>query len=243
MLFLPSYRYGGYGLFLVQTILGGSLACFMDWYVSPTMKNNVHKIVKRGLVPSTFQVLLGIFLTIVTSQSIAIGLVIVVGNGFEAKPRFDMQLIWNIVSTIVFGDIVFTVTHLYFLHGTNIGAKIHEIHHTCQPSSFSTSFIFHFWDSMTEFTFSHVSMAAYSRFFHREDPFAFYCTIQITYLWYTIVDHSENIQLSHYYHHHLTSANYTAYLPQTPNFLMKKRGMDCVRQRLMRHKEIQTSIK
>lgn len=128
-LFFPCYHYGGIPLFLLQTVLGGGLACVMDWYISPTMKTNVQRIVQRGLSPSPFLptsqclVLLNCYATIVTSESIAVALVVWTG-GFEAIPHYDTRLVLNMVYSIAVSEVLFTLSHRYFLHGTNIGARM-----------------------------------------------------------------------------------------------------------------------
>uniref|UniRef100_A0A6V2QDJ2 Fatty acid hydroxylase domain-containing protein n=1 Tax=Ditylum brightwellii TaxID=49249 RepID=A0A6V2QDJ2_9STRA len=204
----PSYYYGGPTLFVAQTFLAGG-ACYWDWHIGDTMKNNVDRIVARGLVRNRFEVLFAMYMTILTSQSIALTLAILSGC-FQASAHYDFQLARNVVYCILFNEAVFSTSHRYFLHGTELGGKIHQIHHTCRPSSFSTSFIFHFWDSNTEFTASFCCMAAFCNFFLK-DPFALLCSLHIGYLWYSVGDHSENLKLGHFWHHHFINSNYTAY--------------------------------
>jgi hypothetical protein len=203
-----SYQYGGPLLFVLQTFLATS-ACAWDWFISDTMKNNVDRIVARGLAPSRWQVLLPMYLTILTSQSVALCLAIYSGS-FHASAHYDFQLLRNIGLCLWCNEVVFSTNHRYFLHGTKLGAKLHEIHHTCRPSSFSASFIFHFWDSNTEFTLSFVAMAAFCNRF-LQDPFALKIALHVAYIWYSVADHSENMKLGHYWHHHFINSNYTAY--------------------------------
>ena len=201
------------------------MSCFMDWHIGPTMRNNVKRIVDRGLVSTQWEVLLNMYLTILTSESIAVGLAILSGC-FEAQPRFDIKLLYNILQSLVFNEFVFTMTHRYFLHGTAFGARIHEIHHTCRPSSFSTSFIFHFLDSNTEFTCSFVCMSIFSNLVLK-DPLSLLYSMQFAYMWYTVGGHSENLKWGHFYHHRWISSNYSAY----SNFFRLK-GRDFVRERV-----------
>jgi len=249
-LFFPCYYYGGPFLFVVQTIFGGGLACVIDWYISPTFHNNVTRIIQRRLSPSSplllfptsqWWILLNVYVTLFTSESIAVALVVATG-GYDVPCfwRLDTRFVVNIAVSIVVGEAVFTLAHRYFLHGTQCGAHFHEIHHTCRPSSFSTSFLFHFCDSMTEFTLTHASMALFSHYV-LQDPASLLCTIQITYLWYTVVGHSENLQLPHYYHHQWISANYTAYFPHNPAYF-KTHYKDCVRELLDQKKRQETEL-
>lgn len=155
----PSYYYGGIPLFVLQTILGGGAACLMDWFVSPTMSNNVKRITERGYASSQREVLVSMYLTILTSESITLGLAIYFECFESITPRLDMSLISRVLMTLACNELIFTSAHTYFLHGTSVGGPIHAMHHCCRPSSFSTSFIFHFLDSNTEFTLTTVLMA------------------------------------------------------------------------------------
>ena len=228
-----SYKYGRPVLFVLQTILAAS-ACLWDWYISPTMRHNVDRIVSRDLVPSQFQVLLDMYLTILTSQSIAVGLALWSGCFLsDVKPHYDFRLFKNMFLYITCNEIVFATTHRYLLHGTTWGGRIHEIHHTCQPSSYSTAFIFHFFDSNIEFTFSFVTMTIFanSGLLGTKDPYAVQQAMHLAYVWYTVGGHSENIKLGHFWHHHYVNSNFTAYYTNVRMFWPTPKT-DFVRRRL-----------
>mmetsp|Transcript_2703 Transcript_2703/g.3939 ORF Transcript_2703/g.3939 Transcript_2703/m.3939 type:complete len:245 (+) Transcript_2703:130-864(+) len=221
LVIFPSYYYGGIPLFILQTILGGGVACLMDWFVSPTMKKNVARIEEKGLDDQK-GVLIGMYLTIITSESILVGLA-VLSSCFESTPYFNSKLVFRVAASIAFNEVLFTLVHRYFLHGTKLGASVHAQHHCCRPSTFSSSFIFNFWDSNTEFSLTHVGMTIFhNSLFH--DPFSLLVTLQITYLWYTVVGHSENLKCGHYFHHQYVNSNYSSYT----NFV-RFRGRDYVK--------------
>ena len=241
----PSYHYGGYSLFVLQTLLGGGIACLMDWFVSPTMSNNVQRIVERGYASSQLEVLASMYLTILTSESIALGLAIFFGcfdSSITSILRLDASLLSRVLVSLAFNEMIFTTAHTCLLHGTARGGRIHAMHHCCQPSSFSTSFIFHFLDSNTEFTLTAVSMAvAHYCAFGTTDPFSLLVSLQVVYLWYTVADHSENLKLPHYYHHHFVTSNYTAYFNAnaTTKWIGRLAARDYVKEELKRSKQQQ----
>ena len=219
----PSYFYGGVPLFLFQTILGGGGACLCDWFIGPTMKNNISRITANGHGGKQ-KLLAQMYLTVLTSESILLSLAVFSGC-FDATLRCDACLLYHVAATLAFNEAVFTLVHRFFLHGTPAGARIHEIHHSCHPASFSSGFIFHFLDSNMEFTFAHICMASFSNWAFR-DPFSLLVSLQLSYFFY-VIDHSENLQLPHYWHHQWINANYSAYT----NVLLLK-GKDYVRETL-----------
>lgn len=205
---LPSYSYGGYRLVLVQACLP-ILGCVWDWYISDTMKKNVDRIIERGLRSSHGQLFFEMIFFIVTSQLLTLDLAIRAGC-FEAPPHYDFRLVRNLLACLVSNELVFTVLHQYVLHGTRWGGKIHEIHHTCRPSSFSTGFLFHPIDIQLEVSVPLYTMAALATFV-LEDAFALRYALQFVFVWYTVGDHSENVKLGHYWHHHYINSNFTVY--------------------------------
>jgi hypothetical protein len=241
----PSYYYGGIPLFVLQTILGGGVACLLDWFISSTMSNNVKRIIERGYASSQWEVLIQMYLTILTSESIALGLAIYFGclePTTIAAARLDITLISRVLISLAFNEMIFTTAHTYLLHGTALGGRVHVMHHCCQPSSFSTSFIFHFGDSNTEFTLTTVLMAVAHNFVFQhpnKDPFSLLVSLQVVYLWYTVADHSENLRLPHYFHHHYVTDNYTAYFSTnvTTKYIGLLLSRDFVKEELQRSKQ------
>mmetsp|Transcript_45120 Transcript_45120/g.109168 ORF Transcript_45120/g.109168 Transcript_45120/m.109168 type:complete len:170 (+) Transcript_45120:1-510(+) len=149
---------------------------------------------------------------------------------YEAEAHYDWPLFLHVVLCLGLTEIVFTMIHQYFLHGTKLGGKIHELHHTCRPTSFTTTFLFHFWDSFAEFILPQLAMAMFG--IHvLEDPFSLYCGLQIANLWYSVGDHSENLKLGHYWHHQHINSNYSVYTNLPSKLLLNnKPATDCVRE-------------
>lgn len=122
----PSYAMGGPFLVFAQLPLAG-LACILDWHISDTLRHNVDRIVAHGLAPTRFHVFCDIGLELITSQCLSVSLAVMSG-WYEAESNYDWFLVRNVVLCLGLTEVVFTLIHQYFLHGTRLGSMIHELH-------------------------------------------------------------------------------------------------------------------
>ena len=123
-------------------------------------------------------------------------------------PRFDVSLVLTVVIILVIGDYLFYAAHKW-LHSTNIGARLHLMHHCCIHTSLTTNTWFHPLDFLIEF-FGPFSLNL--AWWHISgDTFAFMVTGSIMQTWYSMT-HDENISNHHGDHHRLVNSDYPIYL-------------------------------
>ena len=129
-------------------------------------------------------------------------------------PRIDVSLILTVVVILFIGDYLFYAAHK-ILHSTEIGARLHLMHHCCIHTSITTNLWFHPLDLLIEF-FGPSSLNL-AWWYISNDTFAFIVIFSIMQTWYTMT-HDENISNHHGDHHRLVNSDYPIYISyKVPN--------------------------
>jgi sterol desaturase/sphingolipid hydroxylase (fatty acid hydroxylase superfamily) len=207
VLFIPASYYLGGPLGLVTNQVFGALgSVLMDVFlVSPTAKKNMDILRSNGY-SDTFVWSVIIFNLITSNTGLA--LIVDYFECFQARRHWDLDLIAKVLVNLSIAEIAFTVNHT-ILHHTKWGARLHIMHHFCQPCSWAANLIFHPLDLAAEFSGPVLSLIL-SHCLWFQDPFAFLVSLQVLNLWYAI-DHSENLKLHHYVHHSSVDKFYSIY--------------------------------
>jgi hypothetical protein len=193
----------------------------MDWFVSPTFKNNLKRLNANGYSTST--VVATMILNLAATNVLVCGIKeIYCENGTLSRllsadaAKHELPISLVLVQTLVnlvLAEITFTVGH-FFLHHNEHGANWHLMHHCCKPCSWSANLIFHPCDMAVEFSGPMLSLVlSHELYFKHVDPSGAGLLVSMTvmHFWYAI-DHSENLKLYHYEHHMRVDSLYTIYI-------------------------------
>ncbi len=212
-------RYGSNGLALFS--LFQLAVVYLDFCISPTAGANMRRAMANGFSRSAVIAIM-VFNLIGTNVLVSWVASTFCGPMYGGK----LQVLWStpgiIVCNLAMSELCFTAAHTC-LHVTKYGAKLHRLHHCCKPSSWSSNLIIHPIDMAVEFSGPVLGLLLADRYMFR-DPSALFLSLTVLQLWYAL-DHSEYLQLPHYWHHAHINNYMCIYLKSRT----KKPGRDCVR--------------
>mmetsp|Transcript_2008 Transcript_2008/g.3188 ORF Transcript_2008/g.3188 Transcript_2008/m.3188 type:complete len:249 (-) Transcript_2008:1000-1746(-) len=199
-----SYQYFGWTGVLVYTATLSTATVILDFIRSSTARENV-----RGRVADAYNVpSLAVYCLMACNMISANVLVVGLLRYFDAiEPSSTLnfstaaaiiRLICTLGLYFIVSEVTFTAGHM-LLHRTEIGRRIHKIHHLCVRPTWSTNLLFHPLDLAVEFGGPFCFMPL-MHMYVIGDPFVFRMAIMFLYMWYA-ASHSENLGLSHYNHH------------------------------------------
>ena len=199
-----SVKYGIVG-WTLQTLIG-YLSTYIDYVFYPHFKKNMADLMEHGWKPwQVWSIML--FNLSVTNALVGAIYVYCQNAPMQIDGLTFVQLFINMSIT----EVLFTAAHA-MLHYTELGSKIHEMHHCCQQASWSTNLIFHPLDITAEFSGPVISIILMHVFVWKNTASLFLSTI-VLHLWYAL-DHSANLKLPHSKHHSQLNTVFTIYLKQ-----------------------------
>lgn len=200
---LHVYYHGLYGWIYILSM--GFLSVVLDYYLFPYMKNNLVTLKQHGY--SEVIVWCTIAFNLVASEAL-VGLIYYYsGPGLDGTASIWVPL--KIIVNMTVGELFFTSAHMW-LHYTEMGSRLHLMHHCCKDSSWSTNLIFHPIDVAIEFSGPILSALA-MHFFVWNDDTTLFITIGVLHLWYAL-GHSALLHLPHVDHHTYCDTMFSIYI-------------------------------
>lgn len=215
--------------FWVMDTLVGYLIVMIDWYAFPHCKKNMATLKEQGWSTS-WQVWLIMFFNLIASNGL-VGLIYDhCLSSTQHQYTFTIRTIWQVITNMAITEIFFTSAHTW-LHCTEVGSKLHHMHHCCTEPSWSTNLIFHPLDLVVEFSGPVTSIILMHVFVWQNTDTLLTSTL-VLHLWYAL-DHSANLKLPHTKHHTYFNSVYSIYVNWKFGSYSKR---DKVRACMMKHK-------
>lgn len=203
-----SWSYYKFGLLgsVVQMVIGWSTILW-DYVRSPTTKSNLERLDGHGYKKPLMLLIMACNLA--ATNALVTVICAFFGCFDEPMRKIDVPLVSSVVVNLALAEASFTAGHA-LLHRTRWGASYHDLHHLCQPCSWSTNLLFHPVDMAVEFAGPFVGLVL-SHIFILKDPLVLGVSLHVIHAWYAF-DHSENLKLYHYFHHQFVDSNYSVYV-------------------------------
>ena len=202
-----SYQYFEWTGVLVYTATLSTATVILDFIRSSTARENVRRVADTYNVPSLAVYSL-MACNMISANVLVVGLLRyfdAINVAWPSSSTLDystaaaiIRLICTLGLYFLISEVTFTAGHM-LLHRTEIGRRIHKIHHLCVRPTWSSNLLFHPLDLVVEFSGPFCFMAL-AHMYVIGDPFVFRMAIMFLYMWYA-ASHSENLGLSHYNHH------------------------------------------
>ena len=204
-----SYQYFGWTGVLVYTATLSTATVVLDFRLSSTARENVRRVADAYNVPSLAVYCL-MACNMISANVLVVGLLKyfdAINVAWPSSSTLDYSTAIYLLCTLglyfLISEVTFTAGHM-LLHRTEIGRRIHKIHHLCVRPTWSSNLLFHPLDLAVEF-FGPFCFMPLMHVYVIGDPFVFRMAIIFLYMWYA-ASHSENLGLSHYNHHSSTGS-------------------------------------